>query len=151
MRHLSAPGKPSSFPSNSPATGSSSFLLGPPLGSIQHEPLHEGAIPIGVLNGVGVVQAWSLNLLLEKIGGIRVGSLPALVFDYGDEHALGPLLVLLLTKTVGHAITGMLLPLGFALVAIEDGSDRFLTRGVTRGEIEELLGGPPILPSELVD
>ena len=57
------------------------------------------------------------------------------------ERALVPLLVLLLTRTVGGTFTGVLIPFCLALEAVEDRSDRLLARGVAGGDVEELLGG----------
>ena len=40
---------------------------------------------MGVLDGVGVVRAQHLKVLLKKVGGVRVGSSFALALGRGDE------------------------------------------------------------------
>ena len=52
---------------------------------------------------------------------------------------------------VGGAFTGVLVPFCLALEAIEDRSDRLLTRGVAGGDVEDLLGGSWALTSQLMD
>ena len=58
---------------------------------------------------------------------------------------------LFLLKPVRPALDDELLPFGLAFVAVEDGSDCFLARGVTCGDVKELLGGSRILASELAN
>jgi ethanolamine transporter EutH len=66
----------------------------------------------------------------------------ALVLSSGHERASRPWLVLLLLSgAVRGAFVGVLVPLGLAMGAVEDRSDRFLARGVAGGDVEELLGG----------
>ena len=43
--------------------------------------------------------------------------------------------------TVGGTFAGILVPLCLSLKAVEDRSDRLLTRGMTSGDVKELLGG----------
>ena len=64
--------------------------------------------------------------------------------------ALAPLLVLL-AGTVGGAVAGVLVPLGLAIEAVEDCSDRLLARGVAGGDVEELLADSRTLTSQLVN
>ena len=64
-----------------------------------------------------------------------------LAISGGHERALVPLLALPLAGTVGGAIAGVLVPLRLALEAVEDRFDRFFTRGVAGGDVEEFLGG----------
>ena len=59
----------------------------------------------------------------------------------GHERALAPLLVLLLDGTVGGAFAGVLVLLRLAFEVVEDRFDCLLTRGMARGDVEELLGG----------
>ena len=69
----------------------------------------------------------------------------------GHERALTPLLVLLLVGMVGDAFAGVLVLLCLALEAVEDRSDRLLTRGVASGDVKELLGGSRALVSQLME
>ena len=93
-----------------------------------------------MLNGVRVVRARSLELLLEEVGGFAVEGSYALVFGRGDERAPGRLPISLPLEAIRLTFTGgRVLPLGFPLVAIEDGPDRFLTYSVTRRDVEKLI------------
>ena len=67
--------------------------------------------------------------------------------DDGHERALAPLLVLPLDGTVGGAFADVLVPFRLALEAVEDRSNRLLTRDVAGGDVEELLGGSRALTS----
>ena len=67
------------------------------------------------------------------------------------ERALVPLLVLLLTGTVGGTFAGVLIPLCLALEVVKDRSNHLLTRGMDGGDVEELLGGSWALTSQLVN
>ena len=94
-----------------------------------------------------MVRVWPFEQLLEVVRG-TLGGLPALLaVGSGHERALTPLLVLLLTRTVGGAFAGVLVPLCLALEAVEDRFDRLLARGVAGGDVEELLGGSRALTS----
>ena len=66
------------------------------------------------------------------------------------EQTLMSLLVLI-ARTVGGALTGVLVPLRLAFEVVEDHSDRLLTQGVASGDVEELLGGSRALASQLVN
>ena len=67
----------------------------------------------------------------------------------GDVHerALVPLLILLLDGMVGGAFINFLLPLRLAFEAVEDRSDPLLARGMSSGDVEEILGGSRALTS----
>jgi hypothetical protein len=65
-------------------------------GAPRQELLHEPAVLIGVLDGVGVVQARSLEHLLEVIWGTLGRHLLALARSSGHERVTGSWLVLLL-------------------------------------------------------
>ena len=69
----------------------------------------------------------------------------------GHEQALTPLLILLLGRTMGGAFAGVLVLPRLALEAVEDRFDRFFTRGMASGDVEELLGGSWALTSQLVN
>ena len=62
------------------------------------------------------------------------------------EQALAPLLVLL-NGTIGGTFASVLVPFCLALEAVEDRSNRLLTRDVAGGDVEELLGGSRALTS----
>ena len=62
-----------------------------------------------------------------------------------------PLFVLLLVGAVGGSFAGVLVPLCLAFGAVENSPDRLLARGVAGGDVEELLGGPRTLVTQLVD
>ena len=54
----------------------------------------------------------------------------------GHERALAPLfLVLLFCRMIGGAIVGDLVSPYLSIEAIEDGSDRFFTRGMAGGDV----------------
>ena len=57
------------------------------------------------------------------------------------------LLVLPLAGMIGGAFVDVLVLPRLALKAVEDRSDRLLTRGVAGGDVEELLGGSRALMS----
>ena len=62
-----------------------------------------------------------------------------------------PLLVLLIIGAVGGAFAGILIPLCLPFEAVKNHPDRLLGRGVSSGDIEELLGGSRALRSQLVN
>ena len=71
-----------------------------------------------------------------------MGLLTPLAVGGGHERALMPPLVLLLVDgMVGGAFVGVLVAFRLTLEAIEDRSDRLLTRGMAGGDVKELLGG----------
>ena len=90
-----------------------------------------------------VVWAWPLEHFFKVVRSAFRG-LPA-TFTIGDgyERVVAPLLLILsLGGTVGGAFVGGLVPPCLAVGAVEDGSDRFLSRGVTGGDVQEFLGSP---------
>jgi hypothetical protein len=109
MRQSVSCGKASSFSSVSSSGGSgfffSSFCLEPP----RQELLHEPTDLVGVLDGVEVVRARSLEHLLKVVRGARGRRLLALALSSGHERVTGPWLVLLLLfRVVGGAFVGVL-------------------------------------------
>ena len=80
-----------------------------------------------MLDGVRVVRARSLKLLLKEVWRIAIGGLSALAFGHGNERAPGRLPVSLPLEAVRPALIGSrVLPIGFPLVAVNDGSDYLL-------------------------
>ena len=70
----------------------------------------------------------------------------------GHEQVVASLLLIFsLGGTLGGAFVGGLVPPRLAIGAVEDGSDRFLSRGVTGGDVQEFLGSPRAPASQLVD
>ena len=104
-----------------------------------------------MLDGESMVQAWPFKQLLKVVRGTLGGLLTPLAVGGGHEQTVASLLVLLLVGTVGGAFTGVLVPLCLALEAVEDRSDHLLARGMTGGDVEELLGGSWALTSQLMD
>jgi len=113
----------------------------PLVGASGQELLHEAAVLVEMLDGEGMVRAWSFEQLHEMVRGTFCGLLTPLEVGGGHEQALAPLLVLLLARAVGGAFIGVLVLLCLTLGAIENRPDRLLARGVAGGYIEELLGG----------
>ena len=62
-----------------------------------------------------------------------------------------PSLVLLLIQTIGEAFIGVLVPLCLASGAIKNCSNRLLAGSLAGRNVEEFLGGPWALMSQLVD
>ena len=69
----------------------------------------------------------------------------------GHERALAPLLVLLLAETVGGTFAGLLVLLRLAFKAVENSPNCLLTRGISGGDVEELLSGSWALTSQLMN
>ena len=94
-----------------------------------------------------MVRAWPFEQLLKVVRGTLSGLPPPITAGGIHERALMLLLVLLLAGMVGDAFAGVLVPLCLALEAVEDCSNRLLTRGMAGGDVEELLGGSRALVS----
>ena len=69
----------------------------------------------------------------------------------GHERALASLLFIFLGGMIGGAFAGILVPPRLAFEAVEDRSNRFFTRGMAGGDVEEFLGGSRALMSQLMD
>ena len=67
------------------------------------------------------------------------------------ERALAPLPVLLFDRTIGGALSGVLIPLRLAFEVVKDRSNHFFARGMAGGDVEEFLGGSWALVSQLVN
>ena len=105
-----------------------------------------------MLGWESVVWAWRLEHFFKVVRSAFRG-LPA-TFTVGDGHerVVAPLLLILsLGGTVGGAFVGGLVPPRLAVGALEDGSDCFLSRGMTGGDVQEFLGGSRAPASQLVD
>ena len=88
-----------------------------------------------------MVRAWPFEQLLEVDRGTLGGLLTPLMVSSCHEQALAPLLVLLLVGMVGGVFAGVLVPLRLAFEAVENHPDCLLARGVSGGDVEDLLGG----------
>ena len=86
-----------------------------------------------------MVGTWAVHELVEVVRQSLLGLL-AHTISYGDQRGVGrsaPILFVLLAPLRGGALI-LVLALGLAFVpaSVEDRSDRLLTRGVVRGDIE---------------
>ena len=113
-----------------------SFLR--PIG-LSQKALEAFAILIEVLDGVGVVGAWALHELVEVVRQALLGLL-AHVISCGDQRRVGRsaliLLVLFAPLHGGDLIVVLMLGLALVLAPVEDRSDRLLTGGVVRSDVE---------------
>ena len=98
-----------------------------------------------------MVWAWPLELLVKVIGGALGQSSIGFSLGGGYEQAPVPFPILLFIRTVGGAFVGVLVPLRLASVAIENCSNRFLARSMAGRNVEEFLGSPWALTSQLMD
>ena len=97
-----------------------------------------------MLDGVGVVGAWTLHELVEVVGLALLGLL-AHTIDRGDQSGVGHsalILLILFAPLCGGALV-LVLVLGLALVpaSIEYCSDRLLAGGMVHGDVEQVAGG----------
>ena len=96
-----------------------------------------------MLGQEGVVWAWPLEHFLEVVQSALRGLSATFAVSSGHERVVAPLLLIFLFGgTVGGAFAGVLVPPRLSVGAIEDGSDRLLSRGVTGGDVQEFLGSP---------
>ena len=107
-----------------------------------------------MLDGVGVVGAWTLHELVEVVGLAPLGLL-AHAFGHGDQSRVGqsaPILLVLLAFLRGGALA-LVLVLGLAPVptAAKDRLDRLLAGGVVRGDVGLVVGGTGLHEAELAD
>ena len=111
---------------------------------LSQETLEELVVLVEVLDGVGVVGAWTILELVEVIGLALLGLL-ARAIGRGDQRGVGlsvPILLVLLAPLHGGALVLVLaLSLALVLASIEDRSDRLLARGMVCGDIEHIVGG----------
>ena len=83
-----------------------------------------------------VVWAWPLKHFFKVVRSAFRGLPSTFTVGGGHERVVAPLLLILsLGGTVGGAFIGGLIPPRLAVGAVEDGSDRLLSRGVTGGDV----------------
>jgi len=107
--------------------------------------LEELTVLVEVLDGVGMVGAWTIHELVEVVRLALLGLL-ARTIGRGDQSRVGrsvPTLLVLFAPLHGGALL-LVLALGLALVpaSIKDHSDRLLTGGMVHGDVEQVMGGP---------
>ena len=121
---------------------------------LSQKALEELAVLVEVLDGVGMVGAWAIHELVKVIGLALLGLL-AHAISLGDQRRVGrsaPILLVLFAPLCGGALVLVLmLGLAFVLASTKDRSDRLLTRGVVRGDIEQVKGGLGLQATKLVD
>ena len=88
--------------------------------------------------------AWALHELVEVVMLALLG-LHAHTIGHGEQSGVGrsaPIILILFAPLRGGALV-LVLALGLALVpaSTKDHSDRLLTRGVVRGDVEQVMGG----------
>ena len=106
--------------------------------------LEELAVLVEVLDGVGMVGAWAIHELVKVIGLALLGLL-AHAIGLSDQRGVGqsaPILLVLFAPLCGGALV-LILALGLALVPapVVDRSNRLLTGGVVRGDVEQVASG----------
>ena len=97
-----------------------------------------------MLDGVGVVGAWTLHELVEVVGLALLGLL-ARSIGHNDQSWVGrsaPILLVLLALLRRGALA-LVLALGLSPIptVAEDHLDRLLAGGVVRGDVEQVVGG----------
>ena len=107
-----------------------------------------------MLDGVGMVAAWTLHELVEVVGLALLGLLARMI-GRGDQGWVGrssSILLVLLAPLCGGAFA-LVLVLGLTPVpAIAKGcSDRLLTGGLVHYDVEQVAGGTGLHTAELVD
>ena len=104
-----------------------------------------------MFDGVGVVGAWAIHELVEMVRQALLGLLARAV-SCGNQHGAvrsAPVLFVLVAPLCGGApILVRARGLAFAPASIED---RFLTRGMVSGDVEQVMGGMGLHASKLVD
>ena len=109
---------------------------------------------VEVFDRVGVVGAWAIHVFVEVVRQALLGLLSRTIV-YGDQSWVGrstPILLVLLGPLRGGALA-LVLALGLALVSAtaKDHSDRLLTGGMVRGDVEQDIGGSGLQTAKLVD
>ena len=109
---------------------------------------------VEVLDGVGMVGAWTLHELVEVVGLALLGLLARTV-GRDDQSYVGQsasILLVLLALLRGGALA-LVLMFGLAPIptTAEDRPDCLLTRGVVRGDVKQVAGGTGLHTAELVD
>ena len=101
-----------------------------------------------------MVGAWSLHELVE-VAGLALLGLLAHTIGRGDQSRVGrsaPILLVLFAPLRGGALV-LVLALGLVLVSAstKDRSDCLLTGGMVHGDIEQVVGGPGLQTTKLVN
>ena len=104
-----------------------------------------------MFDGEGVVWVWPLEKLVEVIGGALGRRSAGFSLGGSHERAPAPFPVLLLIRTVRGAFVGVLVPLRLASGAIKNCSNCLLVGSVAGRDVEEFLGSPWALMSQLMD
>ena len=104
-----------------------------------------------MFDGESVVWAWPLEQLVEVIGGALSRRPIGFSLDGGHERAPTPFLVLLLVGAVRGAFIGILVPLRLASRAMKNCSNCLLAGSMAGRDVEEFLGSPWALTSQLMD
>ena len=124
-----------------------------PIG-LSEEALEGLAVLVEVLDGVGVVGAWTLHELVEVVGLALLGLL-ARTIGRGDQSGVGQsaliLLILFAPLRGGALVLVLVLGLALVLASTKDRSDHLLAGGVVRGDVEQVAGGPGLQTTKLVD
>ena len=116
--------------------------------------LEKLTVLVEVLDGVGMVGAWTLHELIKVVGLTLLGLL-AHTIGCGDQSWVGrstPILLILLAPLHEGALI-LVLALGLALVPIttEDHLDHLLTEGMVHGDVKQVTGGTGLQTAELMD
>ena len=111
---------------------------------LSQKALEEFAVLVEVLDGVGMVGTWALYELVEVVRLTLLGLLAHMI-GRGDQTRVGrsaPILLVLFAPLCGGALI-LVLTLGLALflASTKDHSDRLLTGGMVRGDVEQVMGG----------
>ena len=121
---------------------------------LSQKALEEFVVLVEVLDGVGVVGAWALHELIEVVQEALLGLLAHMI-SHGDQRGVSRsatiFLILFALLRGGALILVHAHGLAFVLAFVEDRSDRFLTRGVVSGDVEQVAGGMGLQASKLVD
>ena len=98
-----------------------------------------------------MVGAWLVQELVEVVVSRRTLVLALGRRDLAGDGRSAVLLILPVLAARGRPIAVAPLLFRRSLVALEDGPDRLLTRGVVGGDVQELLGGSWALATQLVN
>ena len=107
-----------------------------------------------MLDGVGVVGAWTLHEL-SKVVGLALLGLLARMIGCDDQSGVGRsvLILLVLFAPLRGGVLVLVLTLSLALVpaSTKDRSDRLLIGGVVCRDVEQVVGGTGLQIAELMD
>ena len=122
--------------------------------SLSQKALEEFTVLVEVLDRVGMVGACALHKLAEVVRLALLGLL-AHAISHGEQRGVcrsAPILFVHFAPLRGGALI-LVLTLGLALVpaSAKNCSDRLLTGGMVRGDVEQVTGGSGLQTAELVD